>query len=201
MTTYRNDHEASLARVAALEQALYTLRKNSEKVPRTAPPAVSRKPWPLFAASLAALTLGTFGGVALGIANSQRPSDAKPAVSAVDRTKLVECANGIEAAPLLGADLTDPRHPSPRPVAPIAATAAPCRADLTRLIEIAPLSPDERVLLWRWAVQEDELAGAISRIEVYYASDPYALDNYSTAKQLWVEYDRAHQGRNRALGE
>ena len=54
-------------------------------------------------------------------------------------------------------------------------------------------------MLTQWVTHEDELAGAIARIETYYASDPYQLDNYTSAPQLWDEYERAHKRRDEAM--
>lgn len=191
MATYRNDHEAALARVAALELELDKARK-SKATPVATSPRPRRKPWPVFAASVAGLVVGMASGVALAVVGA--PDSAR-----VDRDKLSSCANEIEAPAGFGADETDPHQVAPISIKPIARTAAPCRDELHAMIELAQLSRDERDALWKWAVQEDELAGAIARIEVYYASDPYELDSYSTAKQLWIEYDRAHTSRNRAL--
>jgi hypothetical protein len=199
MTTYRNDHEATLARVDALERELAHARERKPEVIVTrVPRRGSRRA--LFAATLIAVVSGVIGGAALVSGTS--PDRAQPATAVrVDRSKLEACVREIQPAPALGAHATDPRQVMPRSIAPIALAAAPCRHELHTLIEVAPLSDAERKALWNWAVQEDELAGAISRIEVYYASDPYKLDNFSTATQLWVEYDRAYDGRNRALDD
>lgn len=201
MTTYRNDHEAALARVEALEHELAEARRQRRK-PGGAPAPVSRKPWPLFAAGLIAGSIGIAAGVALAVAGSSEPAAlGAPAPPHVDRSELASCANTIEAAPPIGAELSDPHEAVPLPVTALARTIAPCRAELHTLIEVAPVSAEEREALWRWALHEDELAGAISRIEVYYRSDPYQLDNYSTAEQLWREYSRAYEQRNDALSD
>lgn len=195
--SYRNDHEAALARIDALEQEVATLRA----IPTTpvAPRRRSRG-WLVLAASTAAIVGGVIGGVAVGLAADTTPHPRHPlASSPVDRTFIKWCADAIQPAPQLDEERTDPRAERPVAVEPIGRTGAPCRAELRELLATPALSPDERDALWKWVVQEDELAGAISRIEVYYGNDPYTLDHYASARQLWVEYDRAYFSRNRAL--
>jgi len=190
--TYRSDHEAALARVDALEYELAKLRKPSE-APQPRPK--SRFTW--FAASIAAAA-GVFIGLMpamCGSSDAPRPAE----VDRLDRTRLVKCVEAVELTPLLTAAETDPHREMPKSITPIVPTAAPCREDLHTIVESSPLSPNERVALSTWVTYEDELAGAIARIETYYANDPYKLDNYTTAPQLWVEYERAHDQRDAAM--
>lgn len=190
--TYRSDHEAALARVDALEQELATLRKEPE-APKPRPK--SRFAW--FAACVAG-AVGVFVGLTpalLGGDDAPRPAEA----DGLDRTGLVHCVEAVEKSPLLTATETDPHRDWPKPITPIVPTAAPCRHELHTIVESSPLSPNERVALSQWVSHEDELAGAIARIETYYANDPYKLDNYTTAPQLWVEYEIAHDKRDTAM--
>ncbi|HEX5060979.1 MAG TPA: hypothetical protein VFV99_16545 [Kofleriaceae bacterium] len=190
--TYRSDHEAALARVDALEHELAKLRKPAEK-PRPRPK--SRFAW--FAASIAAAA-GVFVGLTPAMCGGT--DETQPAeLDRLDRTRLVKCVEAVELTPLLTAAETDPHRETPKPITAIVPTAAPCREDLHTIVESSPLSPNERVALSTWVSYEDELAGAIARIETYYASDPYKLDNYTSARQLWVEYDRAHDQRDVAM--
>jgi hypothetical protein len=100
MTTYRNDHEAAIARVESLEREVAKLRTNTPTV------RVTRKPWPLFAASLAAMTAGVIGGVAL-VASAGRP--AKSQAMRIEHSQLVECASSIEPRPMIDRGL-GPKH-------------------------------------------------------------------------------------------
>jgi hypothetical protein len=193
--TYRNDHEAALARIDSLEHELAGLR---DKTPATAAPRRRKRTGLVVAGAMAALGFGVLGGVALVVASNAPPR--RPAAEApVGRDFIVWCADAIQPGPVLDAEHTDPRATHPVTVEPIGHTGAPCRDELRRYLDTPDLSSEERDALWKWAIAEDELAGATSRIEVYYASDPYKLDSYSTANQLWLEYDRAYFSRNRAL--
>ena len=199
--TYRNDHEAALARVDALEQELAQLRKTEPVRPK---PSRGGMPGLAIAGGILALAAGVAGGVAIAIGSEpaavKQPASevrGEPGVGASgDRGTLTSCANAIQPKPALDAESTNPRGPHRLSVDAIGRTAAPCREQLHAFVGG---SADERDALWQWAVSEDELAGTISRIEVYYANDPYKLDDYSTARQLWLEYDRACHVRNRVL--
>ena len=196
--TYRNDHEAALARVDALEGELTKLRKHVAQPHVGALPPPS-KPFVLVTSCIVALAAGIAGGVALGVADDAGAPHEARAGSTTHREVLAACAAAIERAPPLDATRTDPRRAKSATIEPIARTAAPCRDTLHLVLERDALSAEERDALWKWAASEDELSGAISRIQVYYRSDPYKLDAYATARQLWHEYDRAHEARNRAV--
>ena len=201
--SYRNDHDAALARVDALEQEVAKLRASAPAAPHKEHGNASRGGMPVLAVagSLVALVAGIAGGVAIAIGNedaSPRIEAQPPVVESVSRETLTACATAIAARPaLLDADNTDPHRAQPVSVGSLHRTGAACRDELRAMAATA--SRGERDALGKWAAAEDELAGTISRIQVYYSSDPYKLDGYATAKQLWVEYDRALDGRDGAL--
>ncbi len=198
--TYRNDHEAALLRVDALEQEVARLQKTA---PVEKPATKSRPHASLFRVALAVVLVGA--GVA-AIVGRDRPTVAaapapvaapvaarvEPSLSPKVAVGLRDCIAAI--APVEGKideTTTDP-HGTAEPTAWILKTGASCRAELAKSTDAA---------VRRWAEAEDKLADPISLITVYYSSDPYALDHYDTAAQLWREYHRARLVRNAALAE
>lgn len=174
--SYRNDHDAALARVDALEAELHHMALEYEKL-RTATPAPAaprRRVW-----AAIAITAGALSAFAIPIGAHLAASNAPPAPSIAPTPAapfdLGACVRAIHMPPQLDATRTDP-HGAAQPVEPIVASIAPCR------MQLAPGA---------WRDAEDQLAGAVSRIVVYYEHDPYALDGYRTARQLWREYDDA----------
>jgi hypothetical protein len=93
---------------------------------------------------------------------------------------------------------TDP-HANGRSVAPIEKVVASCRRELAEITNAIGLTDQQRGAFQRWLAAEDTLAGDVSRIVVYYTNDPYQLDNYSTASQLWREYETDRAARDAAL--
>jgi hypothetical protein len=208
--SYRNDHDAALHRVDALEGELARLRKEYDAKSRQPAPDVPTKP----------IRRGWIGIVMVAVVvaawvyRESRTTTVQPAVPApvieqvVVKQKPVapapdlrSCANAIEKLSIrLDASNTDPhgatRDGTPRQsVSRIAGTGAGCRAALSAH---AKSSGDE--LFVAWSAAEDQLAGTITRILVYYNDvDPYVLDNYATADQLWREYDAAIVLRDQAL--
>jgi hypothetical protein len=171
--SYRNDHDAALARVDVLERELATLRDRDREGHATREVQPRRKPWWLFGTGILALTAGIVGGVAIGATNGDEADVEVPraAAPAFDRGRLDACL----------------------------APPATCRREVHAALDLAWLSGEERHLLTAWAAAEDELAGAASRHDVYYANDPAKLDGYSTAYQVRLEYDRAVAARDAAM--
>lgn len=205
--TYRNDHEAALARIDALEHELTELRA----APAPAEPVEHRAPRPRdrTAVVLTACTVGLFagivGGVMLGL-GGESPREPRPhtvvkhdSSAPVRRDFILWCADAIRQGPIRSTQLTDPHGTHALRIEPTGHTGVACRDEVNQYVTSPELTANEREALWQWAVHEDELAGASSRIEVYYANDPAKLDGYATAPQLWLEYDRAYYGRNRAV--
>jgi hypothetical protein len=209
--SYRNDHEASLLRVDALEAELEVLRLAYERQRATndaekpLPKRRSRTAW-IVAGAMIALTAGTaIGAVSLFRATApEEPRPSEPAATtgtptmADDRTLLRECRDAI--VPLADprtAETTDP-HGLHRSVAQIAETGAPCRRLLADADHLA-IDPTLRAAVVRWSQAEDQLIGDITRTMIYYQSDPYAADGYRSAPQLWKEYDRDVTARNAVL--
>jgi hypothetical protein len=199
--TYRNDHDAALARIDSLEQELEAMKA----APKPAPvvPA-NRYAWKIgIVASAAAAVLG--GAWVVDRAHTRAPLRASAPAVAVPIFASVDdfrpCVTHVLAAQGDGFDAqtTDPRHGG-RSVAPIEAVGAPCRNELARLIrDDVALTRDQRVAFQRWLAAEDTLAGDLSRIVVYYTNDPYQLDNYATATQLWHEYNVDRGARDATL--
>ena len=208
--SYRNDHEAALLRVDALEAELEVLRLAYERqcakndADKPPPKRRSRAAW-IVAGGVLALTAGTaVGAVTLfratasdePRANERALVETRPAID--DRSMLRECRDAI--TPLTyprTAETTDPRGMH-RSVAPIVDTGAPCRNLLADADHLA-IDPTLRTLVGKWSHAEDELVGDITRTMIYYGSDPYAADNYVSAPQLWKEYDRDVSARNAVL--
>lgn len=181
--SYRNDHDAALLRITALEGELAQLKKQ--------PPALAKPPqraWPAIAASL----LGVGAVVAAFAAmRATHNTEVEAAPTLAAPLELRTCAAGIRRVSL-DAGSTDPRGGAAS-VAPLAATGAACRPELARVAVDDPK-------LERWRVAEDRLANVISLITVYYGNDPYALDHYASAPQLWREYEHARAERDLVLG-
>lgn len=192
--SYRNDHEAALLRVDALEQEVARLRTAAP--PKPAPKKRSR-------ASLYRFGLGMVltGACVVGIMSRDRT----PAAASPPPVELPVAAPGALAAciaaiaPLdreIDATTTDP-HGSANSTAWIAKTAAPCRKEINSI----EIDPAVRGKLARWAATEDKLDNSISLIAIYYGNNPYELDNYASAPQLWREYHRTHAERDEALSD
>lgn len=196
--TYRNDHEAALLRVDALEQEVARLR--SAPAPAAPKPATKRKTHASLLRVGLAVVLAGAGLVAVVSRDrpvvQAAPPPAMVAPAAVD--PLTDCIAKI--APLdraMNETTTDP-HGDASSIAVIAKTGAPCRGELAAItVEDPALS----AALQKWAKAEDRLADPISMIAVYYGSNPYTLDNYATAPQLWREYNRARDARDAILVE
>jgi hypothetical protein len=210
--SYRNDHDAALARVDALETELEQMAGEYERT-RAALAAkdTAVAPRPRKAGAITAVFLAAVAsvGAGLGMAMLRTPSEPEVpvAVAAADpddssalTSDLEMCLAGVEASmhtsTRFDAETTDPRGSLGRSPQPIIAIGAGCRPELDRVAADTKLDAPTRALLGRWIAREDELAGAISRITVYYGNDPYALDGYATAGQLWRELDRARESRD-----
>jgi hypothetical protein len=187
--SYRNDHDAALARIDALEAELAKLRTPE-------PPPVPRSRWPRVLGVLVPLSLMAVSGV-FGYAS--RPHKAAPPAAETREPDLRACKSAIAHVSGFDAATADPHATAPRDVHAIEPTGAACRSELASLAQDLRLTQQQRDALRRWSATEDELAGDISRIVVYYDSDPYKLDGYTTAGQLWKEYDAAVHSRDAAL--
>ncbi|HSD89059.1 MAG TPA: hypothetical protein VLB44_16135 [Kofleriaceae bacterium] len=198
--SYRSDHDAALARVDALELENARLADENSRLrdptPATAESAFGKKTRIAFgmgSASLTAIVIGMF------VASSQPTSHHAKAPPAV-HIDLAGCAGRLAAKPLLGPKTTDPHDPTSLRVDQITLTTG-CRDDIRQVLDEGVISDVERYVLTRWLGAEDDLANRVSMITTYYANDPYTLDGYSTAPQLWREYDQAYDRRQAALEE
>jgi hypothetical protein len=180
LMSYRNDHDAALARIADLESELGRVRATT---PPPAPPRTRRRS-PILIAGAAALIGAAGAWVAMRTHAAAPPlaleSRTAPPVRAPELPTLRACRQAI--VPITGFDArtTDPHAVNPRAIAAIEASAARCRGELGQLA-------GSNDALRGWLAAEDAIAGDISRIAVYYGNDPYRLDNYATAGQLWRE--------------
>ena len=205
--SYRNDHDAALLRVDALETELETLRlayereRAREEADKPPSKRKSRAAW-VAAAGVLALTAGTAVGAVMLF---HSPTPAPTPVVAVtagpvfdDHALLRQCRDAIAKLPgKRDATTTDPRGLRTS-VAPIVTTGATCRPLLANADKLA-IDPELRALVAKWSRAEDELVGSITRTVIYYESDPYAADGYTSAQQLWKEYDRAVTVRDAVL--
>jgi hypothetical protein len=202
--SYRNDHDAAVARVDALQHEVARLAAENDKLRAPGPVAApARKPrlglglvTILGGGAVAAIT-----GLMLGLAAtaSGAPHEApapQPLIAGNERAavpdgpmSLADCANAIAPRPV-----ADPRKPLD--VAALERTSASCRTALRELAR-GDVPGDDSVT--RWSNAEDRLANRISLLVVYYSSDPAALDSYTAAPRLWTEYDEARSARDAAL--
>jgi len=197
--TYRNDHDAALARIDSLEQELEHLKVKPAPV-EVVPP--TRHAWKVaIAASLVAAVVG--GGWLKHRASSHHVTAATESAIVhpyVSVDYLRRCLGDVLSAPGDGFDArtTDP-HAGGRSVAAVAAVGATCRRELAEVASSIALTDQQRAVFQRWLAAEDTLAGDLSRIVVYYGSDPYRLDGYTTATQLWREYETDRAARDATL--
>ncbi len=203
--SYRDDHDAALARIDALEVELERLQRET---PPAAPPPPARRPSrTLTLVAGVAGTLAAFALIGVFVPEAPHPAPAQPmpaqiALDPGDRAALRLCLDMIETKHVTGLDeySTDP-HGTARPVAPIVAVGTACRDELARLAQNSSLDDAQREAVTAWQADEDELAGAISRLVVYYESDPYKLDGYQTAPQVWRELDLARTERDQLIAK
>lgn len=200
--SYRNDHDAALARVDALELENARLAGENAKLrapmPATAESSFGKKATVLFGGAATSITVAILAVVASGSPKAHHHKAVQAAhVTHVD---LAACAIGLAAKPELGPKTTDPHEPTSLRVDPITRTTG-CRDEIRQALDEGVISDVERYVLTRWLTAEDDLANRVSLITTYYGSDPYRLDGYSSAPQLWREYDQAYDRRQVALEE
>ena len=207
--SYRNDHDAALARVDALEHENaqlaaenLTLRGGGTTEPR---PTVNKHG--LVLAMIAAATAGTVIAVfASGDTSPPRPHFELPAPSpepALHMTRVMDldkCTLAINEHPGYADDKATDPHGSHQALDGVMRSTG-CRDEIRWTLDTAVLSTEQRHALVTWADAEDRLANSVSMIGEYYAHDPYDLDGYSTAPQLCTEYNRALEIRNHALDD
>lgn len=198
--SYRNDHDAAISRVNALESEVARLRKIASEPPIPPPPRRSGL-W-------AALVLSTGGVIAaltvgLMFRGAVQAAPAKPAVAVAEGASqsIAQCVAAIEPVRVtLDEIATDPRGANAK-ISWLAKTGASCREAISSVATNHKLDASTRDLASRWGAAEDELGSRISMIDVYYGSDPYRLDGYATAKQLWHEYNRTRESRDDVLAQ
>ena len=171
--SYRNDHDAALHRVAALEGELARLKAQRGVRARDEeePGGESKLMTILVSGALVMLA------VAFLVWRATR-SYEKPPAATYDMTMSTKdagscaaneaCAHAIDARAVRDARAADPRGEAPVPVSTLMTAPPVCGGGAA-------------------AIPSNES----SLITVYYESDPVALDGYATAEQLWREYHRA----------
>ena len=123
--TYRNDHDAALMRVAALESELAQLKKQQQP----APPR-RRSRWP--SVLIGVVAVGAFAGALTTMrVTHNTEAEAAPEVASAPAvgTDLRACAAAIQHVHLDAAS-ADPRGPQHASISPLAATGAACRPEL-----------------------------------------------------------------------
>lgn len=175
--TYRSDHDAALARAAALEHENAALQRKLAPSLNVAPRR-SRLP---FIAVGVGVAVAVGGGAFVQSAGHRDTRDL-----------LERCSRKLAHKPSLDDIDTDP-HGWRLSVAPIVDTTG-CRPELAhRLGDV--ISSSERRALEEWQTAEERLENEVSLITTYYGGDPYAADHYKSARQLWREYERAYDAR------
>jgi hypothetical protein len=191
--SYRNDHDAALARVDVLETEVERLRKLSP-----APPALVQRTGiakrTAAGVAVAALLAGGIATAAFyGEVSAAEPADRAASLDArVDRMSLDACIADIAPMP----DVPSSRVLTPTHVHAVDHSAAGCDVRVVR--DAGTWAPSERAALDAWISAEDNLSNAISMIDVYYAGSA-TLDRYASARQLGSEYERARFGRDAAI--
>jgi hypothetical protein len=186
--SFRNDHDAALARVDALESELATLRKafkaeraretislNPASVPR------ARTPW-ILGIALVAVASGT--AVGAGVLLRGGPNEP-----AVDESSVAAPAS---FDPILDNwevrwDLRACRDAITK-IPGATSSGASCRP-LLHLHDSHALDPNVRGQVAMWARAEDELAGLITRLQS------------GSTPELWSDYDRAVSARDAVLAD
>jgi len=211
--SYRNDHDAALARVDALAAdnnrllAENAKLRAGETVELPHPPR-SRRRGPILAASFAGVAVAMAIGV-IALAGApvhppklplpEAPLDDKPA-AVFSKADLERCAKQLVIEPAAhDAPSTDP-HGEGRMLTSVMGSTG-CRDEISGVLTFGTISGSERQKLEVWADAEARLDATVAMVGEYYKADPYALDGYSTAPQLWTEYNRALVIRNDALKE
>jgi len=188
--SYRNDHDAALNRVAALESELARLRGERSEVKETKriepeERGDEQKLMGVLVAGAAAI-LGAVGLV-WRVTSAESTAAADDEDMSADNTALTApvvrmepvrpmvddetCANEIEARAVSDARAADPRGASP--------------------IKAVELMRAPIVCGGTAGVLSVEEANVSSLITVYYENDPVTADRYESAEQLWREYHRA----------
>lgn len=210
--SYRNDHDAALLRVDALEADNARLAAENAKL-RAGETVELPKPKRSTKRGLMAATfVGVAFAMAAGVIAIAEPdasrrlpaptppvADDKPA-ALFTKADIDECTLDLVRTPAYhDAVSTDP-HGAARSVGP-ALQASGCLAEIRGVLDYATISPEERTKLEIWADAQTRLDATVAMVAEYYKGDPYKLDGYSTAPQLWTEYNRALEVRNTAYEE
>jgi hypothetical protein len=208
--TYRNDHDAAVARVDALTSENKSLAAENARLregmtivrppaPRTVHRAVAAT---VLSALLGTAALATYVLQAPAHRSpASRDDSSEPIVIRFDKSALRACERLLDVAPAdANATATDPRSSHPSGIGAVQRSTG-CRDQIDDVLTVAVLSTEERAALERWSAAEATLDASVSMIGEYYAHDPYALDGYSTAPQLWTEYNRTLVIRNHTLEE
>jgi hypothetical protein len=184
--SYRNDHDAALNRVAALESELARMRAEREGKPEVPAKQVARGGGVGAAAAFAVLAVS--GVAAWAWVKAEPAPEVQPAPVEVREPMAVQapvfegsadaCMDAIDERAAHDAMATDPRGEA-KAVAVVMRGSAVCHLPSTA----------------GWASPEAEVINVTSLITVYYESNPYAMDNYASAQQLWREYHRARARR------
>ncbi len=175
--SYRNDHDAALNRVAALEGELARLRGEKGK------PEKQRVPESSGRYRLVGAMLGAFALICIGMVwrvtsagarevvdvDVEDPYDVVAPIVPMDEAT---CMAEIDARAVTDAAAADPRNTVRTPIASLFRSPIACR-----------LSSSGRL--------KGELDNVTSLITVYYENDPVTADGYASAEQLWREYHRA----------
>ena len=189
--SYRNDHDAALARVDALETEVERLRKQPVALPAVVRTGIAKRT--AVGVAVAALLAGGIATATFYGEVSAEPAERVASLDArVNRVNLDACIADIARMP----DVPDSGVLTPTLVHAVDHSAAAC--DVREVRNAGIWAPSEHAALDAWISAEDNLSNAISMIDVYYAGAA-TLDNYASARQLWREYERARFARDAAI--
>lgn len=211
---YREDLDAALARVDALQHESSALEAENTRLRRDLASAMptsevierTTAPGATALGALVLLATGALVGMAATL-RLERPAhparSAEEALSAVSREpyaldpstlELDACVASIGAPPhVAGA------YRSRADIEAIVLTAAPCRDSLPDLIAHARVDYPHELALHAWQDAEDELANRIALVTSAFQDDPLAEREHPDAMRLWSEYERTLAVRNAAL--
>lgn len=194
--SYRNDHDAALARVDALQAEVAQLKRDAAKAPR---PPVRRGALRWLGAGIGIATLaGIFTGAFVLGSSAEAESQTSEAVAQLDtrmhRARLDLCVEAIAQTPQRVA----PDSVSPGDLRAFEAMAGSCLTTLRAVRGEGLWSPAEIEALDAWITAEETLGNTVSMMSIYYSDQP-PRDNYASSAQLSREYGRARSQRDDAV--
>jgi hypothetical protein len=193
---YRNDRDAALARIDALERDNTRLAAENTKLKANAPvapPAVVRRPLGAYLIAPGLLAAAVIVSATMWGARNPTPTsdhDSSFVSSVPSRSPLEDCARTLAPKPSREDPLSELRR-APVVLSPI--FRAGCRDEVYARLTRGVILPDERSVLQRWLDAEDALASTRSLLDT-------ATDD-ATLRRLRRDYDVVYEERQTAIDE